>query len=369
MSKILIILIIFFTYSNNYGQDYKKIISKQKHNSKILSIATNNDFFASCSHDKITVWNYEGKIIYKYKLIEGRINSMSFIQDTSELLVGITEKDRKREKRFLIKCFDISGDIKYELIDTTLTQGFVDDYCKKNSHGALNAINHLRTSYPKLDIRNSGIPQVESGLSHIEVVHDITVSPTKRSIATIDLYNFLKIWDTNGKLYKSLQIKNNKKDTEVYYLSDSIILITPNIVLNTNNLNAEVIKGFEKYSSIPFADKIYFYFDYNNESKPEKLYDIKTFETKELDSNEFYTLYASRSHNKLALLGVDGLIRVINKKGVLISSFGKSKNRSTSFRGEKIKRYSNICKIGFSPNSQYIISGDEYGKICIWKNE
>ncbi len=181
------------------------------------------------------------------------------------------------------------------------------------------------------------------------------------------MFNIIKFWTSGGKFVKSLQIRNGKMNTAIYYLSDSTIFITPNIILNTKNLESENIKGFDSFRSIPFAHKIYFYFDYNNDSKPEKLFDTGTSEFKEFDSKEFYTLCASRSLNKLTLLGVDGLIRVINQKGELLSTFGKDRNEIITFRGDKVHLFSKICKIGFSPNGQFIISGDEDGKICIWK--
>lgn len=114
---------------------------------------------------------------------------------------------------------------------------------------------------------------------------------------------------------------------------------------------------------------IYFHFDYNIDSRKEKLYNINNSETKEFDSKEYYTFFASKSNEKLALLGFNGLIKVINKEGELLTTFGKDRNEWTSFRGEKFKLYSKICKIGFSPNGQYIISGDENGKVSIWKNK
>jgi WD40 repeat protein len=371
MSKLLTILILILTCFNSFGQDYKKVKSRYKHSEKIIAIATNNDFFATCSYDKsVIVWDYEGKVICKYKLTDGKINSMSFLQDSDSLLIGVTEKDETEKKRYIIKCIDFSGKMKYEIIDTTLTQELVNNYYNNNTTGVQSVIRNVSSTFPDLNIqRDLDVPRVIDGLSHFEIVQDIDVSPNKQSISSIDKFNILKIWDSNGKLNKSLQITNNKKDTEIYYLSDSIIFVTPNIILNTKSLDVGIIDGFEYYTSIPFAQMIYFYFDYNNESKPEKLYNFATTEIIEFDIKDFYTLYASQSLDKLALLGVDGLIRVINNKGELLAKFGKDRNELITFRGEKIQLFSNIYRIGFSPNGRFIISGDKDGKISIWKSE
>lgn len=256
------------------------------------------------------------------------------------------------------------------MIDTTFTQEFVDDYYKQNTSGEHNAISNLRNAYPDLNIKKElDRPQVRNGLSHFELVQDIEVSPNSKTIVSIDKFNILKIWDKNGEILNSLQITNNKKDTEVYFISDSTLLVTPNIILNIHNKNHKIIDGFEKHKSIAFDKMIYFYFDYNNESRPEKLYNLETTNVKNLNLKLYYTLNASRSRNRLALLGVDGLIRVINKNGDIISTFGKDRNEINTFRGEKINSFSNICQIGFSPNGEYLISGNENGKIIIWKYE
>jgi len=371
MYKTIILLILFLSSTNNFGQECKKIKSKRKHSEKIIAIATNEDFFATCSYDKsVIVWNYDGKVIFKYKLSDGKINSMSFIKNTNSLLVGLTIKDNNEIKSHIIKCLDISGALKFELIDTTLTQNQIDNYYQENTTSVKNAIIAARNMFPELGIKNDlGTPQVENKLSHFELVQDIEVSPNNKSIASIDKFNLLKIWDINGNFIKSHQIINHKKDTEIYYLSDSTLFITPSIILDIETLNFQKINGFEKYSSIPFEEMIYFYFDYNNDSRPEKLYNTKTTEIIEFDSKKHYTLFASKSNDMIALLGVNGLIKVIDKKGNLLSSFGKDRNESTTFRGERVKLYSRICKIGFSENGQYIISGYEDGKISIWKNK
>ncbi len=371
MYKTVILIIFFLSSCNSFGQEFKKYKSKQKHSDKIIGIATNDDFFATSSYDKsLIVWNYEGKVVYKYKLADGKINSMEFIQNSNSLLVGLTIKNNSKVKSYIIKCLDITGALKFELIDTTLTQEQVNNYYKENTIGVQNAISSVRDKFPELDIKKEiGTPQTKNKLSHFELVQDIEASPNNTSIASIDKFNILKIWDPNGKFIKKSNIVNNKKNTEIYYLSDSTLFITPNIILDVETLNFKTISGFDKYASIPLGEMIYFHFDYNIDSRKEKLYNITNSEIKEFDSKEYYTFFASKSNDKLALLGFNGLIKVINKKGELLSTFGKDRNEWTTFRGEKFKLYSKISKIGFSPNGQYIISGDEKGKVSIWKNK
>jgi len=371
MYRIIILTIFFLSSTNNFGQEFKKVKSKNKHADKIIAIATNDEFFATCSYDKsLIVWSYDGKVVFKHKLADGKINSMSFMKNSNSLLVGLTIKDNSEIKSHIIKCLDITGTLKFELVDTSLTQEQVDKYYEKNTTSAQNAIKNVSDKFPELDIKKEiGTPQTKYKLSHFELVQDIEVSPNNISIASIDKFNILKIWDTSGELMNSSQIINNKKNTEIYYLSDSTLFVTPNLILDIETLNIKTISGFEKYSSIPFGDMIYFYFDYNNESRQEKLYNIKTSELEEFDSKRYYTSFASKSNDKLALLGFNGLINVIDQKGELLSSFGKDRNESTTFRGEKFKLFSKICKIGFSPNGKYIISGNETGKVIIWSSK
>ena len=371
MYKTIVLLIFLLSICKSFSQDFKKYKSKLKHSNKIIGIATNDEFFATSSYDKsLIVWNYEGKIVYKYKLEDGEINSLEFTQNSNNLLVGLTIKNSSVIKRHIIKCLDISGTLKFELVDTTLTQEQIDNYYKENTTSVQTAISSVRDKFPELAIKKEiGTPQTKNRLSHFELVQDIEVSPNNTSIASIDKFNILKIWDSNGKFIKKTNIVNIKKDTEIYYLSDSTLFITPNIILDIETFNFKTISEFEKYASIPFGEMIYFHFDYNNDSRKEKLYNINNSEIKEFDSKEYYTFFASKSNDKLALLGFNGLIKVINKKGELLSTFGKNTNEWTTFRGEKFKRYSKICKIGFSPNGKHIISGDENGKVSIWKTE
>lgn len=371
MSRVLILLILLLACSYNYGQDFKKQQSKTKHTDEIISIATSDSIFATSSYDKsINVWDYNGKIVYSYKLADGKINSLHFIPNSNSLLVGITEMNGDKTLRHVIRCLNYLGKIEYEIIDNRLTQEYVDVSFEKNVTGVRNAINSVATSFPELNIKKDlEVPQISRGISHIELVQSITVSPDNKTIASIDKFNILKTWDQNHNIQKSFKILNNKKDTDIYFRSDSTIFIEPNIILNIRDTSAQLVRGFERYSSIPFSSSIYFHFNYNNDSRPEKLFDLKTYNSKTFDSKSYYTITATSSFDRLALLGVDGLIRVLNKEGELISTFGKDRNEVMTFRGEKIQLFSKICSIGFSPNGEYVISGDENGKVTIWKSQ
>ncbi len=366
MIKILAIFILIFSCSDNFGQDYNRFKSKRDHSGEIILIATSIDQFATAGEDKsVVVYDYNGTILYKFQAFDGDINSMSFVSNS--LLLGITEMINGEFQRHIIKCLDSIGNVKYELVDTTLTQEYVDYIFSKNSTGIRNAIDGALNTWPGLGIKKElDAPQVVRGLSHVEMIQSIAVSPDANTIVSIDKFNTLKMWKS-GKIHNSLQITNKKKDTEIYFLTDSTIFISPNIILNTNSMSYQVIQGFDKYSSIPFDEMIYFHFDYNAESRQEKLYNTKTAASIDFIQDKFYTLSATRSRESLALLGVDGLIRVIDKDGQLLSTFGRDRNELITFRGEKIKLFSKIIEIGFSPNGQYIISGDENGKVIIWK--
>lgn len=264
----------------------------------------------------------------------------------------------------------LSFGVIYELIDKRLTQEYTNVSFENNVTSVRNAIASIEATFPELDINNDlEVPQVSRGISHIELVQSITVSPNNKTIASIDKFNILKTWDQNHNVQHSFKILNNKKDTDIYFRSDSTIFIEPNIILNIRDTSVQIIQGFAKYSSVPFNSSIYFHFNYNNESRPEKLFNMETANSKTFDSKSHYTIAGTCSYERLALLGVDGLIRVMNKDGVLISTFGKDRNEIMTFRGEKIQLFSKICSIGFSPSGKYLISGDENGRVNIWKSE
>ncbi|WP_430969076.1 hypothetical protein [Spongiimicrobium sp. 2-473A-2-J] len=369
MNRIIYLVVFIFTCSCIYGQEFKKVKSKSKHAEEIISIACNDNYFATSSYDKsIIVWNYDGRIIYKHKLLEGKINSLLFIPKSNSLMVGMTEKNNNSTPRFIIKSFDINGNQENEFIDPELTQEFVNEFYKNNTVSEQNTLNSIKKSFPTLSVvEGLDIPQAKNGLSHLELIQHIAISPEGTTIASIDKFNILNIWSKGGKLLKNIQINNHKKDTQIYFTSEAELLITPNIFLDINSLDTKLIDGFEMYSSIIFDDMIYFFFDYNDKSRTEKLFQLESKSVKEMDKSKFYSFEAARSKTKLSLLGTDGLIRVIDSEGTLLSTFGREKKETSIFRGERLTVFSNISKIGFSPDGRHIVSGDENGKVVIWK--
>jgi WD40 repeat protein len=181
MSRVLVLSIILFTCSYNFTQDYRKHQSKTKHTDKIISIATSDSLFATSSYDKsVNVWNYNGKIIYSYKLTDGKINSLSFIPNSNSLLIGITEMNEPRIQRHIIKCLNNLEKIEYELIDKRLTQEYVNVSFEENVTGVRNAIHSVDATFPELDIKKDlEVPQVSREISHIELAQSITVSPER----------------------------------------------------------------------------------------------------------------------------------------------------------------------------------------------
>lgn len=371
MNSVVTLLLLFLTYGYAQGQGYQKHQSKLKHSAEIISIAASDTQFATCSYDKsVMVWDYNGKVLYKYKLSDGKIHSLAFITGSNLLLVGLTEIAKDKTPRHVIKCFDTTGKLNYELIDTLLTQESVNYLFEQNSTGVRNAISVADRASPLLNIKKElQIPQVSNGLSHIELIQSIAVSPDNTTIASIDKFNILKIWDSNKKIQKSFKVTNTKKDTRIYFQTNSSIFIEPNILLNIADTTVQVIRGFEKYSSVPLNNLIYFYFNYFEESRPEQLFNRETGISKVFDRETYYTIEATRSKDKFALLGVNGLIKIINEDGELLSTFGQDRSELITLRGETINLLSTIKTIGMSPNGQYLISGDESGKVIIWKTE
>jgi WD40 repeat protein len=232
----------------------------------------------------------------------------------------------------------------------------------------MNAVKHASDIFPQLNIKaNTGIPQVKDCLSHIESIQNISISPDQNSIASIDKFNILKIWNSTGEIIKSFRINNGKKDTYVYFINDTSIMITPNIIFDIKSEKLIEIDGFNLYKGIPLKGKIYYYFDYTENSEAEKLFNMQTDSVLNINTVNTYTLEAATSDNKFALLGVDGLIRIRDLNGNLISTFGSDRPIVATFRGKKILLQSKISQIGFSPNGDYLISGDENGKEIIWE--
>ncbi len=372
MNRIIAVLFFVTISYLTYGQNYTAIKTINRQINEINAIATCDKYFATASYDKtLFVWDYNGKKMFKYSVYIGKINTLCFIPDSELLLAAIKEIDSRGIERHIIKCFDISGKIRKEFIDTTLTQTAVDQYYQENTAGSRNAIIEVSNLFPQLDIKKDiKIPRVKFGLSHIEYIQSISVSPNQKLIATLDHFKILKIWDINGKIIKSFQIKNNKKDNKVYFTSDSTLFITPNITLNLKSNDFLTLENFGDYTSIPLKNKtLYCRYDFNQSNKNDKLYDLQTNSFKDTELGNVYTLDVSTSGDKLAILGVDGLIRIRNINGELISTFGKDRTEVITFQKKQITVNSKITTISLSQNGDYLISGDIDGKVTIWKNE
>jgi len=372
MNRLLILLLsLILTNKLTYGQEFKAIKTIHKHSDKITEIATSDNYFATGSSDRtVSTWDYNGKRLFKYTISKGSINALCFIPDANSLLVAISEFNNDGYKRYIIKQFDMSGKLTTEFVDKTMKQEQVNQIYLEHNTGTINAEINVSKAFPTLNIVPSiNIPQIKDKLSHQETIQDIKTSPNQQLLASIDKYNFLKIWRISGKFIKSFQIINNKRNTYIYFLSDTTLLITPNIILNIENNKSHKIVGFEDYMATPLNDKIYFSFGYNKQSESEKLYDNKGLQLKDIDLNENYSLCVTTSNDKFGLLGVDGLIRLLSTNGELLSTFGKDRSEEKTFRGKKIHLSSEINKIKFSPNGEYLISGDMNGKVIIWRNE
>jgi len=372
MNRLSLLLSLFLISKLSFGQEYKAIKTIHKHSDKITVIATCKNYFVTGSNDRsVIVWDYNGKQKFKYQVSEkGSINALSFLSDSNSLFVAITESKANDCNKYIIKHLDLTGELIKEFIDTFMSQEKVNLIYLEHNTGKINAEINIIKTFPTLNIdTHLKIPQVKDKLSHQITIQDIKVSPNQQLMASIDKYNFLKIWRISGKLIKSFQIKNEKKDTYISFLSDTTLLVTPNIILNIANNNSHKIVGFEDYMATPLNDKIYFSFDYNKQSESEKLYDNKGLQLKDIDLNENYSLCVTTSNDKFGLLGVDGLIRLLSMNGELLSTFGKDRSEEKTFRGKKIHLSSEINKIKFSPNGEYLISGDMNGKVIIWRNE
>ncbi|MGL1884870.1 MAG: WD40 repeat domain-containing protein [Reichenbachiella sp.] len=362
----LYLVTIAFTCSS---QGFRKVKSKIKHSGAVNIVSNSSEFFATAGKDgNLFIWDYSGKVVGNPQLMDVTINSIEFISNSNLLLVGLTETKQELTKRFVIKCFDNKGNEQFELIDSTLTQELTDNYYQENTKSVQSAIKSINQNFTELKTNELQSPEIDKGLSHFDLVQDIEVSPSGELIASIDKFNILKIWDKSGSFIKSMNIDNGKKNTEIYFLDEERLLISPNIILNIDSSNLEFIQGFEKYSGIPFSNSLYFYFDYNDNSRPEQIYNQNTSNIQKLDDTEFYTFNTSRSDNTLALLGFDRLIRVIKEDGSIISKFGKDRKLHTTFRGDKLTEFSNISCLGISPNGTFVVSGNEDGKVVIWKN-
>src|ERR1035437_1116743 len=233
MNRLILLLNLFLISKLTFGQEYKAIKTIHKHSDKTTVIATCKNYFATGSNDRsVIVWDYNGKQKFKYRVSEkGSINALSFLSDSNSLLVAITESKANDCNRYIIKHFDLTGKLIKEFIDTTLSQEKVNLIYLEHNTGTINAEINIIKTFPTLNIDTRlDIPQVKDKLSHQKTIQDIKVSPNQQFMASIDKYNLLKIWNISGKLIKSFQIKNDKKDTYISFLSDTTLLVTPNII-------------------------------------------------------------------------------------------------------------------------------------------
>ena len=280
----LILLILALTF-NSFGQGFQKLKSKVKHTTGAKIVSCSDDYFVTAGNSgDIYIWNYEGKILKKVVLDDAKINSIEVIPNSKKWLVGITTLN---PQRYIIKCFNTNAEELFELIDTTIDQIGIDQDYSDNNQSTKSAIKEVANNFPDLRLKELELPKVINGLSHIELIQDIEVSPDGRSIVSIDKYNILKIWNSSGELTNSMKIENGKKDTELYFFNSESLFISPAITLSINSGKFENLDGFEKYSGIPFSNFIYFY--YNDFSRPEKMYNLTTTETIDLNKEKFYT--------------------------------------------------------------------------------
>lgn len=363
MKTSLILLLTALTF-NSFGQGFQKLKSKVKHSTGAKIVSCSDDYFVTGGNaGDLYIWNYEGKILKKVLLDNTKINAIEVIPDSRNWLVGITSLN---PQRYIIKCFNTQGEELFELIDTTLDQVGIDQDYSDNNQSTKAAIEAVDKNFPGLRQKELKSPKAMNGLSHIELIQDIEVSPDGKSIASIDKYNILKIWTLSGELVNSMKIQNGKKDTELYFLNSESLFISPTITLNIDSGKFENLGGFERYSGVPFSNFVYFYFDYNDLSRPEKMYNLNTTETIDL---KYYSYSAGTNGSYLVLLGQDRLIRVFDESGTLNSKFGKDRTVKTTFRGEELTKYSLIKCFDIAPNSKFVVTGDEIGKITIWNRE
>ncbi|WP_203255716.1 WD40 repeat domain-containing protein [Hyunsoonleella ulvae] len=364
-------LLLFFFCSHIYSQNYKKEKNLHKHSAEINSITTTNDFFATSSSDKsVIVWNYKGKKIYEYKIKEGKINTLKFIPKSNILLVATTEKKNKKNKKYFLKSIDIKGNLLKVFIDSTLSQPYVDSLFLSNNKGVLKATSSINNKFTSLNVWKSlNIPSAKNGLSHSEYIQSISISPNNNLIATIDYYRNLKIWDLNGNIIYKSKIFNNKKRTNIFFISNTTLFITPNITLNFELNNLKKIEGYENFMTTPLNTKLYCYFDYHFPTENEKILDIKSGSVNFIDSKNIYSIKTVTSKKYFVNLGADRIVRVRSENGKMLTSFGKTKKESTFLGKKALIKYSDITEIGISPNSDYIISGTKSGKITIWRKQ
>jgi WD40 repeat protein len=163
-------------------------------------------------------------------------------------------------------------------------------------------------------------------------------------------------------------VTNNKVNTDLYFLNDSILLVTPNILLNINGYSSKVLTGYQDYKlSIPVENKIFYFSNLDIESS--KLVDYSSDSIRVIDVNDSKCYRASYSVDKFAFLGIDGLVRICDFNGQIKQKLGKDRTEVVGTRDGSGVIFSEIEEIKLSPNGEYLITGDKFGKVILWKNE
>ncbi len=371
MKHWILLNILFIGFGLN-AQDFKSIKTIQKHTKEITMISTSNEYFATGSYDRIVfVYDYSGKKIFKYKNLDAVIGEVVLHPDSSYLFLSITETKDGVYERPVIKCFDlITGQQVREFIDATITQEQINTFYEKNTTGVKNAMAQVENMFPQMQTKSEiNYPRVEDGLSHIERIQSLSISEDFKHFVSMDKYNILKIWDTEGNILNSFQVTNNKANTDLYFINDSILLITPNILLNISNYSSNVLPDYQDYKrSIPVGNKI-FYFS-NLDIDFSKLVDYSTDNQNPINVKDSKCYRASYAVDKFAFLGIDGLVRICDFNGEISQKLGKDRTESVGTRdGGSRLIFSEIEEIKLSPKGKYLITGDKFGKVIIWRNE
>jgi len=369
--KYWIYFLILFSGLGLNAQDFKPIKSIQNQTKEIITISTSNNFFATGSYDRnVFVYDYNGKKIFKYKNLDAVIGEVVLHPDSSYLFLSITETKGGMFERPVIKCFDLTtGQQVREFIDTTITQEQVNTFYEKNTTGVKNAMAHVNSTFPNMQTKTViNVPRVEDGLSHIERIQSLSISNDFVHFASMDKYNILKIWDTKGSILNALEVKNSKVNTDLFFVNDSILLVTPNILLNIKDYSFNTLTGYQDFKlSIPVADKIFYFSNLDIESS--KLVDYSNDSIRAIDIRDSKCYRASYCVDKFSFLGIDGLIRICDFNGEIKQKLGKDRTEVVeTINGSRVI-YSEIEEIELSPNGKYLITGDKYGKVIIWKTK
>jgi len=371
MKHWILFKILFIGFGLN-AQDFKPIKTIQKQTKEIITISTSNEYFATGSYDRnVFVYDYNGKKIFKYKNLDAVIGEVVLHPDSSYLYLSLTETKDGVYERPVIKCFDLTtGQQVREFVDTTITQEQINVFYKKNTIGVKNAMSYVENMFPEIQTKSEiNYPRVSDGLSHIERIQSLSISDDFKHFASMDKYNILKVWNTKGDILNSFQVTNNKVNTDLYFINDSILLITPNILLNITDYSSSVLPDYQDYKrSIPVKNKIFYFSNLDIESS--KLVDYSPGLKKIIDVKESKCYRASYSADKFVFLGIDGLVRVCDFDGQIKQKLGKDRTETVGTRdGGSRLIFSEIEEIQLSPNGRYLITGDKFGKVTIWKHE